>query len=95
MPGELVPDVRRGAGLAGAHPEALPGTDDSTVPSFWNYLPVLRGRQAGRRGGGPGGGHQVPTEPTGYDPLSGSGGNHNNSNNSLERGPIEPIERAL
>ena len=79
MPGELVPGVRRGAGLAGAHLEALPGTDDCAVPFIRNHLPVLRGRQAGRRGGGPGGGHQVPTEPTGYDPLSGSGGNFNNN----------------
>ena len=81
VPGELVPGVRRGAGLAGAHLETLPGTDDYAVPFIRHHLPVLRGRQAGRRGGGPGGGHQVPTEPTGYDPLSGSGGNYNNNNN--------------
>ena len=47
------------------------------------HLSVLRGRQVGRRGGGPGGGHQVPTEPSGYDPLSGSGGNHNNNKRHL------------
>ena len=74
----------RGGRHTGLRPTAVPGADERPAPHLRHDLPEPERRAAGRRGGGPGEGRQVPPEPLGTARPS-LEGHHNNSSRTSSR----------